>query len=218
MRQLSYDQFTCHTEIDNQPHLRTNSQSISIADIHTADTNRKLQQIAFESIEYLQQEEAEEKEYIILQNSIRQQLAMQLKIENLAKFDFSNLENKIQLIFQWIIVVFYRTSSEMFEWKSFKEICIIEDKGVDLRNRIGLKNIVRMTKLEFELTKQLMLYRSSIESKNNNNKEVVQFISQIFDIIQIIIRTFEAGQKVMRIEEELIKRQIQESQSKEEEK
>ncbi|CAK71286.1 unnamed protein product (macronuclear) [Paramecium tetraurelia] len=218
MRQLSYDQFTCHTEIDNQPLLRTNSQSISIADIHTADTNRKLQQIAFESIEYLLQEEAEEKEYIILQNSIRQQLAMQLNIENLAKFDFSNLENKIQLIFQWIIVVFYRTSSEMFEWKSFKEICIIEDKGVDLRNRIGLKNIVRMTKLEFELTKQLMLYRLSIESKNNNNKDVVQFISQIFDIIQIIIRTFEAGQKVMRIEEELIRRQIQENQSKEEEK
>ncbi|CAD8054086.1 unnamed protein product [Paramecium primaurelia] len=218
MRQTSYNQFTCHTEMDNQQHLRSNSQSLSITDMHTADTNRKLQQIAFESKQYLEQEEEEEKEYIILQNSIRQQLSERLNIENLSKFDFSNIENKIQLIFQWIIVVFYRSSSEMFEWKSFKEICIIQDKGMDLKNRLGLKNVVRMTKLEFELTKQLMLQRHCIESKNNNNKDVIQFISQIYDILQIIIRTFEAGQKVMRIEEELIRRQISEDLSKEEEK
>ncbi|CAD8050105.1 unnamed protein product [Paramecium sonneborni] len=212
MRKVSYDQFTCHTEIDNQPHMKTNSQYISITDIHTVDTNRKLEQIAFESKDYLEQEVTEDKEYIILQNNIRQQLSEQLNIENLAKFDFSNLDSKIQMIFKWIMVVFYRTSSEMYEWKLFKEICISQDKGKDLKYRIGLKNIVRMTKLEFELTKQLMLQRHCIELQNNNNKDISQFISQIYDIIQIIIRTFEAGQKVIRFEEELIKRQISEEQ------
>ncbi|CAD8051276.1 unnamed protein product [Paramecium sonneborni] len=218
MRQISYDFFTCLTDIDSKPHNKNSSQSLSVSNIHTADTNRKLQQIAFESKEYLVQEEEEEKEYIILQNNIRKQLSEQLNIEILAKFDFSNLDNQIKLIFQWIMVVFYRTSSEMYEWKIFKEICIREDKGRDLKYRIGLKNVVRMTKLEFELTKQLILQKQFIELKNQNNKDISKFICQIYDIIQIIIRTFEAGQKVIKIEEELIKRQISEEQQKQSEK
>lgn len=54
-------------------------------------------------------------------------------------------------------------------------------------------NMVRMTKLEYERTKHLIVIRSGIEEKNKNNKVLLQFIGQLYDIVHIIVKTYEAG-------------------------
>lgn len=54
-------------------------------------------------------------------------------------------------------------------------------------------NVVRITKLEHEKTKVILKRKLKIEEAVKNNKDLLILVAKLFDIIQIIMKTYDAG-------------------------
>ncbi|KAM3133786.1 hypothetical protein pb186bvf_014049 [Paramecium bursaria] len=174
----------------------------------------------------IKEEIKDTKRKIIIQNQTRQYITDNINIEELSnpfqqklgklKIDRYDLQNPIHSLFRWMLLILYRTDPVYYTWPQFKNEVFKNDKGKDLKNRLGLMNLLSITKLESEKTKYLLNIQKQITDTLSSNKKIQYTIDQIFDVITIIDSQCESANKIKQLEIDLFNKQEEIRKHKEE--
>ncbi|KAM3140868.1 hypothetical protein pb186bvf_007095 [Paramecium bursaria] len=158
-------------------------------------------------LDELKQKIVDTKLKIVQLNKNRVQEAASLNVSEFTKISLKNkdVDNQLHELFQWILQIFYKESISQYNWPNFREEVFVNDKGEDLKERLGKVKAINMKGDEVEKTKYILNLRDRLYALMND--EVRQQAKGLMRIAQYMLETNDLSKDIVNLENDVYKQQ-----------
>ena len=117
------------------------------------------------------------------------------------KTKIAKIEDPKNIIFKWIIKVFYGEPVSSYYWKNFKKQAFTNDKGVDITDRFVQMNLYNLSSVDAEVTDTLLQSQPEIlDMKMPSNQK--ENLRNLFQVAVKVRETWVATEKIRDIEKQ----------------